>query len=53
MSEVPNNNDASTHPPSPSGFDIRTFQCPASDQVHQRVVELIDPMKSSQTAGWR
>jgi hypothetical protein len=35
-----------------SGFDIRTFECPACDEVHQRVVDLVDPMKSSETAGW-
>jgi hypothetical protein len=35
-----------------SGFDIRTFECPACDQVHQIVVEPIDPMKSLQIAGW-
>ena len=35
-----------------SGFDIRTFECPACDHVHQRVVELADPMKSRETAGW-
>jgi len=34
--------------PGPAGFDIRTFECP----IHQRVVELIDPMKSKETAGW-
>jgi DNA polymerase III alpha subunit (gram-positive type) len=27
-----------------SGFDIRTFECPVCDQVHQLVVEPIDPM---------
>jgi hypothetical protein len=36
----------------PSGFDIRTFEFPACDHVHQRVVELIDPMKSLEVAGW-
>jgi hypothetical protein len=36
----------------PSGIDIRTLECPACDHVHQRVVELVDPMKSSETAGW-
>jgi hypothetical protein len=35
-----------------SGFDIRTFECPACDLVHQLVVQLIDPMKSLETAGW-
>jgi len=38
--------------PGPAGFDIRTFECPACDHIHQRVVELIDPMKSKETAGW-
>jgi hypothetical protein len=38
--------------PGPQGFDIRTFECPACDHVHQAVVELIDPMKSTKTAGW-
>lgn len=31
---------------SSSGFDIRTFECPACDRVHQRVVHPIDPMIS-------
>jgi hypothetical protein len=31
-----------------SGFDIRTFAC----DVHQRVVDLVDPMKSLEIAGW-
>jgi hypothetical protein len=34
------------------GLDIRTFECPACDSVHQSVAELIDPMKSVETAGW-
>jgi hypothetical protein len=38
--------------PGPSGFDIRTFECPACDTVQQQVVELVDPMKSNETAGW-
>jgi hypothetical protein len=38
--------------PGPSGFDIRTFECPTCDHVHQRVAELIDPMKSREAAGW-
>jgi hypothetical protein len=38
--------------PGHSGIDIRTLECPACDYVHQRVVELVDPMKSSETAGW-
>jgi hypothetical protein len=36
----------------PSGFDIRTFECPACNRVYQRVVALGDPMKSPETAGW-
>jgi hypothetical protein len=38
--------------PGPSGFDIRTFECTACNQIHQRVVGLIDPIKSNETAGW-
>jgi len=38
--------------PGPSGFDIRTFECPACGTVHQSVVELVDPMESSEAAGW-
>ena len=38
--------------PGPSGFDIRTFECPACDHVHQCVVELVDPMKSPEALGW-
>jgi len=38
--------------PGPSGFDIRTFKCPACDHVHQCVVELVDPMKSPEALGW-
>jgi hypothetical protein len=37
---------------SPSGFDMRTFKCPACDDIHQLVVEFADPMKSRATAGW-
>jgi hypothetical protein len=36
----------------PSGFDIRTFECPACDHVHQQVVAVVDPMKSIEMAGW-
>jgi hypothetical protein len=35
-----------------ASFDIRTFECPACDCVHQRVVALADPMKSRKAAGW-
>ena len=38
--------------PEASGFNIRTFDCPACDMVHQLVGELIDPMKSLETLGW-
>jgi hypothetical protein len=38
--------------PGPSGFDIRTFECPECDHVHQAVVELADPMKSRETNAW-
>jgi hypothetical protein len=38
--------------PGSSGFDIRTFECPVCDSLHQMVVELIDPMKSLETGGW-
>ena len=39
--------------PGPSSdFDIRIFECPVCDHVHQRVVALADPMKSKETAGW-
>jgi hypothetical protein len=38
--------------PVSAGFDARTFERPACDRVHQRVVALADPMKSRKTAGW-
>jgi hypothetical protein len=38
--------------PGSFGFDIETFECLACDHVHQRVVELVDPMKSKETARW-
>jgi hypothetical protein len=38
--------------PGPSGFDIRIFECPVCDRVHERAVALVDPMKSKETAGW-
>jgi len=37
--------------PRPSGFDIRTFERPACDHVHQGAIEF-DPMKSRETLGW-
>jgi hypothetical protein len=33
----------------PSGFDIQPFECPAADHVHE--VALVDPLKSTETAG--
>jgi Zn ribbon nucleic-acid-binding protein len=36
----------------PSDFDIRTFECLVCGAIHQHVVELVDPMKSFETAGW-
>jgi len=38
--------------PGLTGFHIRTFECPACDDVYQRVVDLADPMKSRETLGW-
>jgi transposase-like protein len=38
--------------PGRSGFDIRTFECRACDHIYQRVVALVDPMKSKVTTGW-
>jgi hypothetical protein len=38
--------------PSPSGFDIRTFECPDRNHIHQLVVDLVDPMASARTNGW-
>jgi hypothetical protein len=38
--------------PGSASFDIRTFEYPTCDHVHQKVVTLVDPMKSSETAGW-
>jgi hypothetical protein len=35
-----------------SGFDFRTFECPACEYVHKAPVALIDPMKSEETRGW-
>ena len=52
MSKVQSNDNVGTDHPGPVRFDIRTFECPACDHVHQRVVELVDPMKSRETAGW-
>jgi hypothetical protein len=36
----------------PLGFDIRTFECPTCDHVHQITVDMVDPMKSQKTNGW-
>jgi hypothetical protein len=39
--------------PGPSSdFDIRIFECPVCDHVHERAVALVDPMKSKETARW-
>ncbi len=38
--------------PGPQGFDIRTFECPACNHVHQAVAERVDPMKSPRTNAW-
>lgn len=38
--------------PGSSGLGIRTLACPACGHVHQRVVDLADPMKSLKVAGW-
>ena len=39
--------------PGPVGFDIRTFECPTCNHVHQTVADLlIDPMKSVGTNTW-
>jgi hypothetical protein len=35
-----------------SGFDIRTFECPVCDHIHQIVIDLADPMKSTKINGW-
>ena len=36
--------------PVSASFDIRTFECPVRDRVHQRVVALADPMQSRKAA---
>jgi hypothetical protein len=35
---------------SPSGFDIRTFECPACANIHQLVVALVDPLTCKRMA---
>jgi len=35
--------------PGLTGFHIRTFECPACDDVHQRTVELPDLLKPRET----
>jgi hypothetical protein len=35
-----------------SGFDLRTFECSVCDHVHQKLVALVDPMKSEKTDRW-
>jgi hypothetical protein len=52
MSNAPNGHDVGADHIWPSGFDIRTFEYPACNHVHQIVVELLDPMKSRETNGW-
>jgi hypothetical protein len=52
MSEVQSSSNAGTDAPGRSGFDIRTFECRACDHIYQRVVALVDPMKSREAAGW-
>jgi hypothetical protein len=52
MSKVQSNSNAGTDHPGRSGFDIRTFECRACDHIYQRVVSLVDPMKSGETTGW-
>jgi hypothetical protein len=51
MSKVQSNNNAGMDHPGRSGFDIRTFDR-ACDHMYQRVVALVDPMKSKETTGW-
>jgi hypothetical protein len=36
----------------PFGFDIQTFECSVCDEIHQRVGDRGDPMKSGVVAGW-
>jgi hypothetical protein len=38
--------------PGPSGFHIRTFECPTCNDIHQLVGALVDPMTSLAMAGW-
>jgi len=52
MSEVQNNDDVGRITPGPSGFHIRTFECPACDNIHQMVIDQVDPMKSAKTKRW-
>jgi hypothetical protein len=42
MPEVRNYNDVGTHHSGPAGFDIRTFECPACDDVHQCAVAFVE-----------
>lgn len=38
--------------PGSSGLGIRTFKCPACEEIHQRVIGFVDPMKSRTVEGW-
>jgi transposase-like protein len=38
--------------PGHAGFDIRKFKCAVCGNVHHLLMELVDPMKSRETAGW-
>jgi hypothetical protein len=34
-----------------SGFDIRTFEYPVCDHIHQAGIDLVDPMKPDKAIG--
>jgi hypothetical protein len=34
------------------GFDLRTFECAVCEHVQQKLVALVDPMKSEKTGRW-
>jgi hypothetical protein len=36
--------------PGPNGSDLRTFECPKCERVHQALVE--DPLLKSANSGW-
>jgi hypothetical protein len=52
MSKVANKNLLARITPAPRALTSEHSNAPACDQVHQRVVGLVDPMKSPETAGW-